>query len=152
MFKWHKCMTTGFRSCLESRDYMHVRNALAVLEKIISHYPQVDLHGSVLEEKVNLIAGKSESRGDLQIRAQGYLALLRKSSKTLVTAAKFSTQNKPASSPGYSASPKRPSTPQNLSSGTSTLNTSIERPHPERAKSALNPTAPSFKPQDNTYR
>jgi THO complex subunit 2 len=151
MLKWHKYMTTGFRSCLESRDYMHVRNALAVLEKIITHYPQVDLHGSILEEKVDLIAGKSETRGDLQIRAQGYLALLRKSSKTLVTAAKFSTQNKPASSPGYPAGPKRPSTPQNLSSETSALNTSIDR-QPERVRSALNPTAPSFKPPDNTYR
>jgi hypothetical protein len=110
---------------------MHVRNALAVLEKIISYYPQVDFHGSILEEKVNLIASKSETRGDLQIRALGYLALLQKSSKSLVTAAKFGAQNKPTMSPRYS---------------------SIEKQYLDKPRSNLNPAAPSFKPQDDGYR
>ena len=152
MFKWHKFMTTGFKSCLESRDYMHVRNALAVLEKIINHYPQVDFHGSILEEKVNIIASKSETRGDLQIRAQGYLALLRKSSKSLVTAAKFGAPNKSAGSPRYSASPRRPATPQISSPETVTINSTVEKQYPERPRSNLNPSAPSFKPQDDSYR
>lgn len=152
MFKWHKFMTTGFRTCLESRDYMHVRNALAVLEKIISYYPQVDFHGSILEEKVNLIASKSETRGDLQIRALGYLALLQKSSKSLVTAAKFGAQNKPTMSPRYSASPKRPATPRISSPETAPLNSSIEKQYLDKPRSNLNPAAPSFKPQDDGYR
>jgi THO complex subunit 2 len=150
MFKWHKNMTTAFKNCLESRDYMHVRNALAVLEKIIVQYPQVDFHGSSLEEKVSVIAGKEETRGDLQVRAQGYLALLRKSSKLWVTAAKFSAQLKPTASPAYSPNPKRIPTPQS----SSTLSTTAPNAAGERlrSQSSLNPSASSFKLQDGTFR
>jgi hypothetical protein len=144
MSKWHKNLTTAFKNCLESRDYMHVRNALAVLEKIIGQYPQVDFHGNSLEEKVNVIAAKTETRGDLQVRAQGYLALLRKSSKSWVTATKFSTQSKPSGSPADSPNPNRPMTPQ------ATLSPSVATGEREivRNKSNLNPSAPSFKPTD----
>lgn len=128
---------------------MHVRNALAVLEKIINYYPQVDFHGNILEEKVNLIASKSETRGDLQIRAQGYLALLRKSSKSLVTAAKFGAPSKPVASPLYSASPKKLATPQISSPETGASSITTEKQPSERVRSNLNPSAPSFKPQDD---
>ena len=153
MFKWHKNLTTAFKNCLESRDYMHVRNALAVLEKIIGQYPQVDFHGSSLEEKVSLIASKEESRGDLQVRAQGYIALLRKSSKSWVTAAKFSTQARTSASPAYSPNPKRPSTPQGSSLAPApTPNLVTDRQQSLRSQSSLNPSAPSFKPHDGAHR
>lgn len=137
LFKWHKNMTTAFTNCLDSRDYMHVRNALAVLEKIIAQYPLVDFQGKSLEEKVDIIAGKDETRGDLQIRAQGYLALLRKSSKSWVSQAKFSS--KAAPSPAYSPLTKRDSTP---SASTVTL----------RAHSSLNPAATPFNPTEGNSR
>jgi THO complex subunit 2 len=152
MFKWHRNMTAAFRNCLESRDYMHVRNALAVLEKIIGEYPQVDSHGSSLEEKINVIASKAETRGDLQVRAQGYLALLRKSSKSWVTATKFSSQSKATGSPMYSPNPKRLPTPQALSTSSVTTSSTVERQQPLRSKSVLNPTAPSFSPQEDSTR
>jgi THO complex subunit 2 len=148
MFKWHKYLTSAFKTCLESRDYMHVRNALAVLEKIINQYPQVDFHGASLDEKVNIIASKEETRGDLQIRAQGYLALLRKSSKTWVSISKFSSLSKSTSSPAASASPSnRPVTPQ-----PSFSTSNMERQQSDRGRSSLNPTAPSFRPQDDHHR
>jgi THO complex subunit 2 len=153
MFKWHKNLTFAFKGCLESRDYMHVRNALAVLEKIINQYPQVDFHGSSLEEKVNVIAAKEETRGDLQVRAQGYLALLRKSSKSWVTAAKFSSQLKSSASPGYSPNPKRVPTPQASSSISTTVpGLASDRQQLGRNPSSLNPAAPTFKPHDGSYR
>jgi THO complex subunit 2 len=153
MFKWHKNMTTAFKNCLDSKDFMHVRNALAVLEKIISQYPQVDFHGIGLEEKVSVIAGKAETRGDLQVRAQGYLALLRKSSKSWVTAAKFSTQSKPAASPVYSPTPKRQPTPQAaISLSAVSSSAASDRQQLGRNKSSLNPAAPSFKLQEDSYR
>jgi THO complex subunit 2 len=148
MFKWHKNLTTAFKNCLESKDYMHVRNALAVLEKISGHYPLVDFHGTSLEENVSIIASKLETRGDLQVRAQGYLALLRKSSKTWVTAAKFSAQIKSAASPANSSVYNRPTTPRGSTSSTSVAsNTQFERAQP-----ALNPAAPAFKPQESDFR
>jgi len=143
MFKWHKNLTMAFRSCLESRDYMHVRNTLAVLEKLVGLYPLVDFHGAILEEKVAFIAGKGETRGDLQIRAQGYLAILRKSSKSWVTAAKFSSQPKSANlmAPSNISTPS--STPRILSPRTTTQTTmSVQKP-----SSGLNPSALPFKPQ-----
>jgi THO complex subunit 2 len=144
MSKWHKNLTTAFKNCLESRDYMHVRNALAVLEKIIGQYPQVDFHGNSLEEK-------GETRGDLQVRAQGYLALLRKSSKSWVSSAKFGSQSKHSTS-ADSPNPNRPTTPQaTLSPARTTSSTASDR-EILRAKSTLNPAAPSFRPQDEEQR
>jgi THO complex subunit 2 len=153
MFKWHKYLTTAFKACLESKDYMHVRNSLAVLEKIINQYPQVDFHGASLEEKVNIIASKEETRGDLQIRAQGYLALLRKSSKSWVTAAKFSTLPRTEASPAASSGPMRSITPQasSSSSGLAPVSTMNRQPS-DRGRSALNPAAASFKPHDDHHR
>jgi THO complex subunit 2 len=151
MFKWHKNLTTAFKNCLESRDYMHVRNALAVLEKIVVQYPQVEFHGTSLKEKVSIIAAKEETRGDLQVRAQGYLALLQSSSKSWVTAAKFSSQSKPSGSPAYSPNLNRAPTPQ-ASSSTSTGTGSRDHQPPARNQSSLNPSAPSFKPQEGNYR
>jgi THO complex subunit 2 len=151
MSKWHKNLTTAFKNCLESRDYMHVRNALAVLEKIIGQYPQVDFHGNSLEEKVSAIAAKGETRGDLQVRAQGYLALLRKSSKSWVSSAKFGSQSKHSTS-ADSPNPNRPTTPQaTLSPARTTSSTASDR-EILRAKSTLNPAAPSFRPQDEEHR
>ena len=115
---------------------MHVRNALAVLEKIIGHYPQVDVHATALEEKVSIIAGKSETRGDLQVRAQGYLALLKKSAKSCVTSAKFTSQSTIA-----------PSTvSQTTSSSTVASSEALAR------KATLNPSAASFTPQQDVIR
>ena len=142
LFKWHKNMTSAFNNCLDSRDYMHVRNALAVLEKIIVQYPLVDFQGKALEEKIDVIAGKDETRGDLQIRAQGYLALLRKSSKSWVNQAKFSSKSAP--SPAYSPNTKRDSTP--LASTSSPSAATL------RTQSSLNPTATPIKPLEGNAR
>jgi len=142
MFKWHKNLTMAFRNCLDSRDYMHVRNTLAVLEKLVGLYPLVDFHGAALEEKVALIAGKSETRGDLQIRAQGYHAMLKKSSKSWVTPAKFSSQPK-AQNPLLPSGSSTPSTtPQSLSPHPAIHG----KPQSEPPASSLNPAAPVFKP------
>ena len=152
MSKWHKNLTTAFKNCLESRDYMHVRNALAVLEKIIGQYPQVDFHGSSLEEKVSAIASKGETRGDLQVRAQGYLALLRKSSTSWVTAAKFGSQSRHSLSAGNSPNPNRPTSPQVILAPARTTSGTVTDRDIIRTKSALNPAAPSFRPHDEEFR
>jgi THO complex subunit 2 len=153
MFKWHKFLTIAFKNCLESRDYMHVRNALAVLEKLNGYYPQVDAHGMGLEANVNVIASKAETRGDLQVRAQGYLALLRKSSKTWVSATKFSAQAKSAASPANSSIYTRSTTPHvtTLSSNSGGSDV-MERQQSERGKTGLNPSALPFKPHENDIR
>lgn len=139
MFKWHRNMTTAFKNCLESRDYMHVRNALAVLEKISGHYPLVDIHATALEEKVSTIAGKSETRGDLQVRAQGYLALLKKSAKSCVTSAKFTAQSTIAPSTVSQ-------TPSSSTAISSAASDGLAR------KTTLNPSAASFTPQQDIIR
>lgn len=153
MFKWHKFLTVAFRNCLESRDYMHVRNALAVLEKISGQFPQIDSHGAMLEANVNSIASKAETRGDLQVRAQGYLALLRKSSKSWVTAARFSAQTKSAASPANSSAYITSPAPRGQTSlSNSASSSALESQHSEKGKSALDPSAPTFKPHEIDHR
>jgi THO complex subunit 2 len=154
MMKWHKNITHAFKNCLESRDYMHVRNAFAVLEKIIGQYPQVDYHGATLEEKISLISSKTETREDLRVRADGYLALLRKSSKSWVSPDKFSSMSKPSASPARSSTPtsKRQLTPQPPPTSHS-LGQTPKTPDQQRIKSSsLNPAATAFKPEADTSR
>jgi THO complex subunit 2 len=148
MFKWHKNLTMAFRSCLDSRDYMHARNALAVLEKLAGLFPMINFHGTALEEKVALIAGKAETRGDIQIRAQGYLAILQKSSKTWVSVAKFSSQPKSAVASITSHNPTPSSTPRTLSPNPTGQTSS----HIQKPISSLNPAASLFKPRADNPR
>eukprot|EP00959_Pyramimonas_sp_CCMP1952_P146426 3065200-Pyramimonas_sp.AAC.1 len=37
-FRWHNKMTKSLGMCLESKEYVHIRNALIVLSKIVKVY------------------------------------------------------------------------------------------------------------------
>jgi Transcription factor/nuclear export subunit protein 2 len=60
--------------CLESTEYMEIRNALIVLTKISSVFPVLRKSGINLEKRVAKI--KADEREDLKVLATGVAATL----------------------------------------------------------------------------
>lgn len=70
--KWHKKMCESFAACIESRDYMCIRNTILVLTKIAKFFPMFATQGKQMEEVVaSLLA--TEKREDLRVLALGYV-------------------------------------------------------------------------------
>uniref|UniRef100_G1QCE7 THO complex subunit 2 n=1 Tax=Myotis lucifugus TaxID=59463 RepID=G1QCE7_MYOLU len=53
--KWHYKLTKAAVHCLETGDYIHIRNILTVLTKILPYYPKVLNLGQALERRVHKI-------------------------------------------------------------------------------------------------
>lgn len=79
-WKWSGRITRLLVQCLESTEYMEIRNALIVLTKISSVFPVIRKSGINLEKRVAKIKG--DEREDLKVLATGVAAALasRKSS------------------------------------------------------------------------
>ncbi|CAL9126100.1 unnamed protein product [Musa textilis] len=79
-WKWNTRITRLLVQCLESSEYMEIRNALIVLTKISSVFPVTRKSGINLEKRVAKIKG--DEREDLKVLATGVAAALaaRKSS------------------------------------------------------------------------
>ena len=58
--------------CLESKDYLQIRNALIVLTKLLPQYPKVQHLAIALDKRVEKIIGKEgKDRPDLFALATG---------------------------------------------------------------------------------
>ncbi|XP_068661475.1 THO complex subunit 2-like isoform X2 [Aristolochia californica] len=79
-WKWNTRITKLLIQCLESNEYMEIRNALIMLTKISSVFPVTRKSGINLEKRVAKIKG--DEREDLKVLATGVAAALasRKSS------------------------------------------------------------------------
>jgi hypothetical protein len=64
----------AFTACLESKEYMQIRNALLMLTKIIDYFPIVRKLASSIEEVVAKL--KEDEREDLKVLATRYHAML----------------------------------------------------------------------------
>ena len=76
-FKWHSKLVRALASCLESPEFMEVRNALIVLTRVSKVYPVTRKHGAHLEKRVAKIKAE-DPREDLKTLAGRYLAVLHK--------------------------------------------------------------------------
>ncbi|XP_042385261.1 THO complex subunit 2-like isoform X1 [Zingiber officinale] len=73
-FKWNTRITRLLVQCLESSEYMEIRNALIVLTKISNVFPVTRKSGLNLEKRVTKIKG--DEREDLKVLATGVAAAL----------------------------------------------------------------------------
>lgn len=64
--KWHYKITKAMVVCLDSGDYVQIRNALIVLIRILPHFP-------VLAKLAQIIERKVEKVGDPFPRNEGHL-------------------------------------------------------------------------------
>ncbi|KQK15799.1 hypothetical protein BRADI_1g24950v3 [Brachypodium distachyon] len=79
-WKWSGRITKVLNQCMESKEYMEIRNALIVLTKITSIFPVIRKSGVNIEKRVAKLKG--DEREDLKVLATGVAAALaaRKSS------------------------------------------------------------------------
>ena len=50
--KWHFKIAKALVVCLESKDYVQIRNALTILTKILPHFPVIAKLNGVIEKRI----------------------------------------------------------------------------------------------------
>ncbi|KAI4313667.1 hypothetical protein L6164_026626 [Bauhinia variegata] len=86
-WKWSHRITRLLIQCLESSEYMEIRNALIMLTKISSVFPVTRKSGINLEKRVAKI--KNDEREDLKVLATGVAAALAARKPSWVTDEEF---------------------------------------------------------------
>ncbi|XP_017222292.2 THO complex subunit 2 [Daucus carota subsp. sativus] len=86
-WKWSQRITRLLIQCLESPEYMEIRNALILLTKISAVFPVTRKSGINLEKRVAKI--KSDEREDLKVLATGVAAALAARKSSWVTEEEF---------------------------------------------------------------
>ncbi|KAH3839564.1 hypothetical protein DPMN_112996, partial [Dreissena polymorpha] len=93
--KWHFRITKAMVACIESGNYIQIRNALIILTKILPHYPRILQFGSPLERRVDrLKQEEKEKRPDLFALAMGYSGQLKAKKSTWVPEHEFHVRDK----------------------------------------------------------
>ena len=72
VFKWYCKILKSIMSCLESKEYMEVRNALHVLTRIVDVFPVMKRLADLLDKRVAAL--REDERPDLQTLAAQYYA------------------------------------------------------------------------------
>lgn len=76
--KWHFKIAKALVVCLESKDYVQIRNALTILTKILPYFPVIAKLNGVIEKRIEKVCSEEkESRKDLYIKAMSYSGQLK---------------------------------------------------------------------------
>jgi len=71
--KWHYKIAKALVVCLESKDFVQIRNSLIVLTKIIHHFPAIQNLATVIEKRIEKVCeDEKDKRQDLYIKARSY--------------------------------------------------------------------------------
>lgn len=96
LLKWHRGLNGALKNCIGSGEYMHVRNAINMLNHIHQHFPAVNYMGQSLLTSVTELS-KAESREDLKVAATSLIGGLKRREKEWVIPQAFSLVSKTAS-------------------------------------------------------
>lgn len=83
--KWHTKLLKCFQLCLLSGQYLHIRNAILVMNKIVKYFPMTVECARNIENAVSKI--DDEKRKDLQLMSRSYRATLATYKSTWVSQA-----------------------------------------------------------------
>ncbi|XP_077518841.1 THO complex subunit 2-like protein isoform X3 [Amblyomma americanum] len=88
--KWHFKITKALVICLESGDYVQIRNSLIVLTKVLPHFPVMTNLGQALERRIEKIRQEEkDKRPDLFVLATGYSGQLKNKKPDLIPEHEF---------------------------------------------------------------
>ncbi|XP_072761881.1 THO complex subunit 2 isoform X1 [Anoplolepis gracilipes] len=88
--KWHYKITKAIVVCLDSKDYVQIRNSLIILIKILPHFPVLAKLSQILERKVEKV--REEERGqrqDLHVLATSYSGQLKAKTPNMIRESDF---------------------------------------------------------------
>ena len=80
LYKWHRLFSNALKSCLNSGEYMHIRNAISVLKAVVQHFPAVNWIGRDILNCVDDLSKKDE-RDDVKIPAASLIGDLNRREK-----------------------------------------------------------------------
>ncbi|XP_063849502.1 THO complex subunit 2-like isoform X3 [Scylla paramamosain] len=76
--KWHYKITKALITCLESGDYIQIRNAILILQGIIQRFPAIINLAIVIEKRIEMVKlQERNSRNDLYVLANSYSGRLK---------------------------------------------------------------------------
>jgi THO complex subunit 2 len=107
---WHSALTWALKACLNSGEYMQIRNSIIVLRTIVPVYPALVHQGNQLTEIVKALSER-ESRNDLKLAALSLRGPLKNREKTWVQPQAFRL-NQNSNTGNSRTSSARPETPQ----------------------------------------
>lgn len=114
--KWHYKLTKSFIVCLESEEYIQMRNSLIILTKILPHYPKITGFCTALDKRVEKIKmTEKDKRQDLYTLALVYLGQLRQRKPMMVDESKFHLKESTSASGSLSTSSTASANKQNNS-------------------------------------
>ncbi|KAG8229795.1 hypothetical protein J437_LFUL005876 [Ladona fulva] len=88
--KWHYKITKALVVCLDSKDYVQIRNSLIILIKILPHFPVLPKLVQIIEKKIEKVREEEKSqRQDLFILATSYSGLLKAKSSSMIKESDF---------------------------------------------------------------
>merc|ERR1719266_421601 len=71
--KWHYKIAKALVVCLESKDFVQIRNSLIVLTKIKEQFPVIQNLSTVIERRIEKVCEEEkDKRQDLYIKARSY--------------------------------------------------------------------------------
>jgi len=98
--KWQYKLTKALVLCLESGEYVQIRNALMILTKILPYFPMVTTLGAALEKRVEKVRNEEkDKRQDLYALAMGYAGQLKSRKSAMVAENEFHTKDKTQKAP-----------------------------------------------------
>lgn len=130
LLKWHRNLNGALKTCISSGEYMHIRNAINVLNNVHQYFPAVNWMGQSQLTSIGELS-KSETREDLKVAATSLIGALKRREKDWVLPQAFNlTEGGSATNNGVRSTSAKPSTP---------------RPESDTSRT-LNPKAPDFHP------
>lgn len=88
--KWHYKITKAMVFCLDSKDYMQIRNALIILMRILPHFPMLVKLAQIIERKVEKVREEEKNkRQDLFVLASSYIGQLKAKSGDMILESDF---------------------------------------------------------------
>jgi THO complex subunit 2 len=77
LFKWHQQLHNTIKVCLQSGEYMHIRNAFQLLKGVHGQFPIINYHGNQIYNMVSELSSK-DPREDIKLSAVSLLGDLKK--------------------------------------------------------------------------
>lgn len=88
--KWHYKITKALVFCLESKDYMQIRNSLIILMRILPHFPVLEKLSNIIERKAIKVRDEEKNkRQDLFVLASSYVGQLKARASQMIHEEEF---------------------------------------------------------------
>ena len=146
LLKWHRNLNGALKTCIGSGEYMHIRNAINILNNVHQHFPAVNWMGQSQLTSIGELS-RSETREDLKVAATSLMAALKRREKDWVLPQAFNLVSICSFDKVLADSDTTKTEGGVAVNGVRSSSAKPSTPHPENdTLKPLNPKAPDFQP------